>query len=812
MHFLLSIFTCSDNSKQPSDEGEAIKTITEKTADMEKLPGYFTFYWDAGEGKVWLEIDKWDTEFLYVNSLPAGVGSNDIGLDRGQLGGRCVVFFKRVGPRVLMIQPNYSFRATSDSPDERRSVEEAFAQSILWGFKVAAEEDGRVLVDATEFYLRDGHGVAGVLKQRKQGSYKLDATRSAFHLPRTKNFPQNTEIEVTLTFTTKDSPGSYARQVVPSPEAITVRQHYSFIQLPDDEYKPRAFDPRAGFGWVSYMDFAAPIGEPVEKRLICRARLKKKDPGAEMSAPVNPIIYYVDRGAPEPVRSALVEGAQWWNQAFEAAGYKDAFQVKLLPEGADPLDIRYNMIQWVHRATRGWSYGNTVTDPRTGEIIKGHVTIGSLRVRQDYLIAEGLLAPYEAGKPVPPEMQEMALARIRQLSVHEVGHSLGLAHSFVASAFENASVMDYPHPLVKINDDGTLDLSDAYPTGVGEWDKVVIEYGYQDFPEGADEAKALNDILSRAIAQGFVLISDQDARPEGGAHPLAHLWDNGPDPVDELARVMEIRERALSHFSQKNIREGLPMATLEEVLVPVYMFHRYQVEAASKVLGGTYYTYAVRGDGQKIIEAVAPREQRNALDALLRTIRPESLALPERILQLIPPRPLGYNRTRETFKVRTGVTFDPLAPAETAADLTVRLILNPERGARLVEYHSKDKGFPGLAEVMDRLMESTWKASVGMGYHAEIQRTVDNVVLYRLMSLAANQGASGQVRAVAFMKLDELKNWLKEQLGKTEDENQKAHYFFAISQIQQFQKNPKEINTTKPASPPAGAPIGILDS
>jgi hypothetical protein len=566
------------------------------------------------------------------------------------------------------------------------------------------------------------------------------------------------------------------------------------------------------------MDFATPVGEPIVKRFIRRHRLKKKDPGVPMSEPVEPIVFYVDRGAPEPIRSALIEGAQWWNQAFEAAGYKDAFQAKLLPEGADAMDVRYNMIQWVHRSTRGWSYGNTVTDPRTGEIIKGHVTIGSLRVRQDYLIAEGLLAPYESGKPVSPEMQEMALARMRQLSVHEVGHSIGLTHSFAASTSDRASVMDYPHPLVKLNDDGSLDLSDAYAIGVGEWDKATIAYGYQDFLEDTDEAKMLNDILSRAISRGFILISDADARPAGGAHPLAHLWDNGPDPVDELARVMEIRSRALSRFSEKNIRVGSPMGTLEEVLVPVYMFHRYQVEAASKVLGGAYYTYAVRGDGQKIVERVPSQEQRNALDALLCTIQPGELALPEHVLHLIPPRPQGYQRTRETFNIRTGVTFDPLAVAETAANLTVRLILHPERAARLVEYHARDNSFPGLGEVADRLVESTWRSPHGLssnearesGYHAEIQRVIDNVVLYHLMSLAANENASEQVRAVAFLKLDELKNWLTEQMKQVTDESQRAHYFFAISQINQFQKNPKEVNVTKPVETPAGAPIGII--
>ncbi|MCK5210931.1 MAG: DUF5117 domain-containing protein, partial [Cyclobacteriaceae bacterium] len=376
------------------------------------------------------------------------------------------------GPKVLLVQPNYSFRAITDNLDEKRAVEEAFAQSVLWGFEVIAEEASRVLVDASDFYLRDAHDVVGTLKRTEQGEYTLDPSRSAFYLPRTKNFTQNSEVEVILTFTGK-SPGSFVWQVVPTPQAITVRQHHSFIQLPDNNYEPREFDPRAGLNGIRYMDFATPINEPILKRFIARHRLKKQDPNAEISEPVKPIIYYVDPGTPEPIRSALTEGAEWWNQAFESAGYKNAFQVKLLPEGADLMDIRYNVIQWVHRSTRGWSYGSTVMDPRTGEIIKGHISLGSLRVRQDFLIAEGLLAPYETGTEVSPEMQEMALARLRQLSAHEVGHTLGLAHNFAASVSNRASVMDYPHPFVKINEDGSFDLSGAYDNGIGEWDRVA---------------------------------------------------------------------------------------------------------------------------------------------------------------------------------------------------------------------------------------------------------------------------------------------------------------------------------------------------
>lgn len=796
---------------QDKNKTEAPQTITDKTAGMEKFEGFFDFYWDSKKGKIWLEIDKWEMEFLYMNSLPAGIGSNDIGLDRGQLGARRIAKFHRVGPKVLMVQPNYAYRAISDNRAERKAVAEAFAQSTLWGFEVAAEEGDRVLVDASEFYLRDAHDVVGRIKSMKQGEYKLEPSRSAFYLDRTKNFPKNTEIEVTLTFT-GTSPGNFVRQVVPSPKIITVRQHHSFIELPDGGYTPRRFDPRAGFNSISYMDFATPIHEPIVQRFIARHRLKKKNPSAAKSAAVEPIVYYLDPGAPEPIRSALIDGAKWWNQAFEAAGYIDAFQVKILPEDADPMNISYNVIQWVHRSTRGWSYGSSVVDPRTGEIIKGHVTLGSLRVRQDFLIAEGLLAPYEDGATISPIMQEMALARLRQLSAHEVGHTLGLAHNFAASVSNRASVMDYPHPYVKIRDGNSLDFSEAYDSGIGEWDKVTINYGYQDFPGGANETEELSKILRKSISDGHLFITDQDARPAGGVHPLAHLWDNGTDAVDELNRIMNVRRIALRNFSENNIRQGMPLALLEEALVPVYMFHRYQVDAASKLLGGMYYTYAVRGDGQKVNEMVPPNQQRKALNALVAVLKPEALALPENILSLIPPRPFGFGRSRETFNIRTRMTLDPMAMAETAADLTVAFILHPARAARLIEYHARNENFPGLAEVIDALVSSTWEAERGTGYHAEIGRVADTVVLQKLMALAANEDAANNVRAIASAAIQELKAWLTSRVGIGQDRNQQAHFSYALSQIKRFEEHPEGMSLTPTVDAPDGPPIGMDDA
>lgn len=803
---ICTTFAQKKKTETPPASAPQATGIAAKVSGMKHFPGYFDFYYDEKQDKIFLAIDKFNTEFLYVNSLPAGIGSNDIGLDRGQLGDERIVKFERRGPKVLMIQPNYRFRAITNNVDERNSVEQAFAQSVLWGFTITAEEKDKVLVDATDFYFQDAHNVTGQLRSQQQGNYSLDKSRSAFYMPRTKNFPQNTEVEVTLTFTGQAT-GNYIRSVTPTPNAVTVRQHHSFVQLPDDQYKPRKFDPRAGYFGTSFYDYATPIHEPIVKRFINRHRLEKKDPNAAMSEPVKPIIYYLDRGTPEPIRSALLDGARWWNQAFEAAGFINAFRVEILPEDADPMDVRYNVIQWVHRSTRGWSYGASVSDPRTGEIIKGHVSLGSLRVRQDFLIAEGLLAPYEDGKTVPPHMQEMALARLRQLSAHEVGHTIGLAHSYASSTENLASVMDYPHPMATIKD-GKIDLSKSYDDKIGAWDKVAVMYGYSQFPEGTDEDAALEKILQDGLKQGLTFLSDQDARPTGSAHPFAHLWDNGKDAADELNRVMQVRTFALKNFGEKNIRQGTPMALLEEALVPIYFFHRYQAEATSKSIGGLNYRYALRGDGQPVTEMVSPAQQQKALDALLSTVSPQALSLPAELIAIIPPHPIGYQRTREVIRTRTDLTFDPLAYAESASDMVFGLIFHPARATRLVQHHALNSQQPSLESVIDKVVNTTFKSSNKSGYEGLLQMTVNHSVLNNLIKLNRNQNASAQARAIASLKIDQLKTWLTEKAKTTSNESWKAHYNYALNMIQAFRDNPEKYEAENLLSPPPGQPIG----
>ena len=794
---------------------QGLPSIEEKTEGVTRMEGFFPLYWDEAEGKVWLEIPQMEADFLYVASLPAGLGSNDVGLDRGQLGTERVVRFERVGPKVLLVQPNLRYRATTENEAERRAVEDAFAESVVWGFSAEAEAEGRVLVDATDFVVRDAHGVVRRLKETGQGSFQLDDSRSVPYPAMLKAFPRNTEMEARLTFTT-DEPGRYVRDVAADPYAPTVRVRHSFVKLPEPGFEPRPFHPGAGFFAVDYEDYAVPIGEPITQRFIARHRLEKKDPSATVSAPVEPIVYYLDPGTPEPVRGALLDGARWWNEAFEAAGFRDAFRVEVLPDSADPMDVRYNMIQWVHRATRGWSYGASVRDPRTGEIIKGHVTLGSLRVRQDYLIAEGLLAPYagEHASDFPAEddpMLQMALARIRQLSAHEVGHTLGLAHNFAASAGGRASVMDYPAPLATLTDSGAVSLDSAYDTGIGAWDKVAIRYGYASFPPGANERDRLQQILAGAAEDGLYYITDQDARPAGAAHPLANLWDNGDDVLSALEREMRVRQAALERFGLQSLRDGRPVAQLEDVLVPLYLRHRYQVEATTKALGGVNYSYAMRGEARPLPEPVPAAVQQAALEGLLKALTPEALRLPENLRTLIPPRPPGYEETRELFDGHTGLVFDPYAPAQIAAYVVLQGLTQEERLARLAYQEDVNPNLPGLNDVLARISEVTWKTDVPRDpYDAELQRIVQSVWIDALLAVAAKGNLAPAVRARTVQHLRGLQAWLEENPGRRRDRETLAHRALAFDEIGRFLfriYDEEELEQDAVTVPP-GSPIG----
>ena len=823
---LLPIITFAQDAKQAADTA-SIPAISAKTAGMKHLDGLLPIDWDARAGKLYIEIAHLDpdgrsADFLYVNSLPYGTGSNDLGLDRGQISVGRIVRFERSGPKVLMVQPNMAFRASSTDRDEGLAVTQSFPRSVLWGFTVAAELADAVLIDATDFFLHDGHGISDTLTKLKQGTYRVDATRSTIAMEDTKAFPQNTEVEAELTFTT-DGPadGEFVNNVTPDPHALTVRERSSFIELPPPGFTPRRFNPRAGYFPTGYRDYTSPLGDPLDELFIPRHRLIKKDPKCVADCePVAPLQYYVDRGAPEPIRSALLEGARWWDKAFQAAGWaKGTFRVDLLPDGADPMDVRYNIIQWVHRYTRGWSYGAAVADPRTGEIIKANVTLGSLRGRQDYLIAEALLSPYKKAAPSAGAkaqdsnpMLQMVLARIRQLAAHETGHTLGLAHNFAASSVSfGDSVMDYPQPYVTSDANGAIDLSRAYANNIGDWDKVAINYGYRQFApglSGSAEQAALTTILSDADRAGQVFITDEGARPTGSAHPQAHLWDNGSDPAAELDRVLAVRAAALKNFGEDAIKPGTPMAQLEQTLVPLYLYHRYQAEAAIKEIGGLNYRYNLRGDGLPDPSVVDPAEQRKALAAVLKTLSPETLTLPESLLRILPPAPPGYPRNRESFSGHTGLTFDPVAAAESAADLTLASLLDPARASRLIEYHMRVPASPSLRGVLEAISAAVAeRPEGGHTMSSEVERAVEFRALEAMLALALNPAASSQAQAIVRWHIDDV---LKQftSAPPLQDTAEAIHRAALINRIQEFERDPAKFVPSKPVEAPPGMPIG----
>ena len=779
-------------------------------SNLTKKEGFINYYWDESKGKIYIEIEKLGQELIYVNYLSAGLGSNDIGLDRGQIGGTRIIKFIKMGPKILMVQPNYRYRALSSNQEEIKAVEDAFAKSTLWSFDIVIHEKNKFLLDASEFVIRDSHKISQRLNQRRQGSFKIDKRSSSFDVLNSKNFPLNSELEAFLTFRGV-STGGWLSSVSPDNESFSVRTRHSFVQLPDDGYIPRKFDPRAGFNPQSFYDYASPIEEDLRTMFIKRHRLIKKNPNAEISEAIEPIVYYLDRGVPEPVKSALIEGASWWNEAFETAGFKNAFQIKLLPEGADMLDVRYNVIQWVHRSTRGWSYGASVVDPRTGEIIKGHVSLGSLRVRQDYLIAEGLLRPYNKENDTDL-MEEMAIKRLRQLSAHEVGHTIGLSHNFISSARGRKSVMDYPHPLIKFSNN-KVDLSEAYDHGIGEWDKLAINWGYREF--SSNENSGLEKILQEGYDDDIYFITDQDSRPLGSAHPRAHLWDNSYDAADELNRMLDIRRYVLDNFLDNAIKPGEPMSSIEEVLVPMYLLHRYQIEAASKVLGGLEYNYALKGDGQLITKLLSKEQQNKALKSLLNSIHPKNLSLPEQLIKLIPPRAFGYPRTRETFKSRNGLTFDYLAAAETATNLTLKMLFNTDRASRLVTLGARDKkSQPGLENILNQIVNETILKEITdksdyerlSNVQKEISKMINYNVLNHLFILASSKKTHEEVNAITYSILRKITS----ELEKYKSQNG-HHYDYLAHKIEKFFSGDYELDFQEELKPPDGSPIGSGD-
>ncbi len=799
-------------------------SIAEKVNGLTAVEGFFTLFRDEKAGTVWLQIENWDKDFLYATGLSSGLGSNPIGLDRGQWGRSRVVRFKRVGLRVYLIEQNLRYRAVTANAAERRAVDDSFADSVIWSADIAARTGDRCLVDVKSLLIRDSHSIASRLETSNQGDFRLDALRSFTTLERCRAFPKNTELQAVVTFTSS-KPGKLVRETAASGDSFSLRMHHSLVELPGPGYRPRRADPRVGSFNITFADYAAPLDKPLTQRFITRHRLHKANPKKAKSPAVKPIIYYLDPGTPQPVQDALLDGAGWWAEAFEEAGFEDAFQVRMLPPDVDPMDVRFNVIQWVHRSTRGWSYGQSVVDPRTGEIIKGHVLLGSLRVRQDRLIIDGVTA---ASSPEATNLcsccgiagsgadhafaflddalspLDVSLARLRQLSAHEVGHTLGFSHNFAASTYgDRASVMDYPAPRVKITADGRPDLSDAYGVGVGEWDRFMVRYAYATFPNPDAEARGLNDLIEDAQRRRLIYLTDADARPEGAAHPLANLWDNGSDPIAELQHVMKVRRMAMAKLGSD---EGRSQADLELVLVPIYLYHRYQVAATAKLVGGFTYGYSARNEEGPAIQPVAIERQKQALDELLTTLEPDALVIPDHILALLPPKPFSSLDDRERFLTRTSMIFDPSTAAQIAAEHTLKHVLQPQRLARLAAYPR-----PGwsLDSVVNRVVNGIRQKAPARNQRArEVHRIVEWALVQRLIELAGSTTTSNRVRASATAALRSLAADFRSP--EKADEAHRVHSAALVDRIQRFLSRPHP-SATPPQTlpPPPGSPIGF---
>jgi hypothetical protein len=781
-------------------------------AGAARQDGLLPVYVDKAKGRILISLPPADAtgangRFLYLTALRTGLGSAPVGLDRAKIGDTQVLAFRRFGKKVVAEYENPRFRANGAPAAEQTAAREAFSPSTVWAGDVLAESpDGRLLVDISSFLTRDVMGVADALKGAGEKGWKQVDSLSFADPGFVKVFPENLEFEARQTFTS-DTPGTEVRNIAPDGKLITLQVRHSLVKLPEPGFAPRRFDPRAGTFSNLVLDYAAPLGQDIVYRIAPHFRLEKTDPTAARSPVKKPIVFYIDRAAPEPIRTALREGVAWWSDAFAAAGYEGAFRAEILPEGADPLDVRYNVVNWVNRATRGWSYGQAVADPRTGEIVKGSVLLGSLRVRQDMLIFEGLVGADQNGTGGPNDPVQVSLARLRQLGAHEVGHALGFAHNFAGSTQDRASVMDYPAPRVKVAG-GRIDLSDAYGVGIGPWDRFIVDWLYGAVPAGP-EGEAILAAKARAETdKGARYVSDFDSRPQGAAQPWGSLWDDGADPAAELVRMMAVRRVALDHFSVGALKPGEAVATLKRKYVPIYLLHRYQLDAASKLVGGVDYTYAVKGDARQAGAPVPAAQQRAALTAMLATLSPAELDTPEALMPLLTAGQSGDNDRQNDIEVMPnmgGLVFDPLAAADIASGLTVDVLIAPDRLARLVDQHRRDASQLGAGEVLDRLIATVF--TPGAGRLAEVSRRVQTRTALDLAGVARDPKASPEVASLIGQRLNDLAAKLKAAPGS--DAGERAHRLRLAALL----TDPDELARVladpklKPEVPP-GMPIG----
>ena len=668
-------------AESPSGSANDTPTIADFTKGMTRLGGFLPLYRQERDGALFIEIPaSGSPDFLYQASLASGLGRRELSLDRGYSDATRLVTFRRFGGNVLLIQRNTNYFTPSAEFGSDHDSGYSFPDSVIAAFGIKAKDGGALLIDATDFFKRDRIGLAAILKSNKQGKYALDQNLSAVDSFSAKVSDEAIDVEAILNFTRSDANTTSEEKqekdllsdVVADRNAILVREHYSLYKLADigsSPYKPRIFDPRAGYFDLTFNDLSQPPTESLRRSYIQRHLLIKTDPATTVSETKTPIVFYIDPSVPAELRPLVKEAVSWWNPAFEAAGFRNALRVEdVLPQNIDPLSIGVNVITWVPRMTRGWSYGTTVVDPRTGQILKALVRLDGMRLRADRLLFDALTIPY-TDHPDFAERKAALEQRFKLLVAHEVGHTLGLRHQYIGSAQGNSSVMDYPFPNITLDADGIPRLRDVFPNAVGPWDKIMIQYGYQSFAPD-EEAARLRDLIDGAERQGFYWMTDDDADQ---ADPFVQKWDFGADPVAALNTVLSIRKAALRRFSRAAIPANEPLATLQDALVPVYLLHQFAVKPVAAMLGGFTYRYSMRD--QVMPEPVSSEQQRQALHALLSTLDPVVLNPGNHVLELMSPRPSSYPATPESFSGSTGVIFDAVRPIENAASITMQEIL-----------------------------------------------------------------------------------------------------------------------------------------
>jgi hypothetical protein len=787
---LLVVWTGAISAKTP-----VLPSIVSRTARARAYSGFVPFYWDAREGRLLLEIHDFRRKFLFGSGLASGAGILDAFLDRGEPGELGLCRFQRVGPRVLLVQEQTTNRSGSSDAELTRVVTESFPTSVLASMPVVAQTGDAVLVDATEFLLRDRQ-VLPLLREANLKGWKQDASLSALNFERTGAFPRNSEIEAVLSFVCDDPPPSIA-EVLPDGRTMSLRIHHTFLALPEPGYSPRALDPRVGFITNFYRDQTAPFTEPIERYQITRWRLDAAHPH---------ILYYLDRGIPEPERSAIRDAVLWWNHAFRDAGFPDALEIRDLPVGATFLDARYSGVEWVNRAERGWSVGEIQIDPRTGEILHGVARIDSHRRRTTARIWKNLQPLGQGGfcsagdgpdlSLLAGEMgvgeQALVLDRLEYLAAHEVGHTLGLMHNWAATTFGWGSVMDYLAPDIELRN-GKFDLSNAYPHDIGPYDHLMIHWGYSS----DSNPRALDAIVREAYARGIVYPLESDSRWAE--------YDYGSDPVEWLAVAQAVREKLLARFGVAQLSPGEPVHDLQKRFSLAYLYHRFAIQAAAQFLGGQFQTNALAGDGQAPVAWVEPERQRRALRLLVEALTPANLDVPDAVLTSLVPAPQATRETRERFSSDAGESFSILTAARSLSDFVVTRLLDPERDARLtIDF---DAGAPGVDEVFNSLVDSTWGAAVPDGARrAALSRVARRSVLDGFRRLAASSEASPEVRAEAVATLEALGSQLHD--ARSGDPAEKAFLSLAARDIRDFFAHPGTSAPRKPEQAPPGRPIG----